>query len=125
LAVPLKKLRAKRIRIHRQLNKWEPLVAGYHSRLSEVEAEITRSRLNYYCPCGPQVLAARLLCPLGGVDALADPARNSAKVLTIVRSRAMPASSQVIAGCISGVACAHRRPASGFGAAHDAPPFPG
>ncbi len=31
---PLKKLRAKRIRIHRQLDKLEPLLAAYHFKLA-------------------------------------------------------------------------------------------
>jgi hypothetical protein len=35
---PLKKLRAKRIRVHRQLDKLEPLIAGYRAKLAEVEA---------------------------------------------------------------------------------------
>ena len=37
---PLKKLRAKRIRIHRQLDKLEPLLASYRTKLAEVEAAI-------------------------------------------------------------------------------------
>jgi hypothetical protein len=37
---PLKKLRAKRIRTHRQLDKLEPLIAGYRAKLAEVEAAI-------------------------------------------------------------------------------------
>jgi hypothetical protein len=37
---PLKKLRAKRIRIHKQLDKLEPMVAGYRAKLAEVEAAI-------------------------------------------------------------------------------------
>ena len=37
---PLKKLRAKRIRIHRQLDKLEPLLAAYHFKLAHVEAQI-------------------------------------------------------------------------------------
>jgi hypothetical protein len=37
---PLKKLRAKRIRIHRQLDKLEPMVAAYRAKLAEVEAAI-------------------------------------------------------------------------------------
>jgi hypothetical protein len=37
---PLKKLRAKRIRIHRQLDKLEPMLAAYHFKLAHVEAQI-------------------------------------------------------------------------------------
>ena len=37
---PLKKLRAKRIRIHRQLDKLEPLLAACHFKLAHVEAQI-------------------------------------------------------------------------------------
>lgn len=37
---PLAKLRAKRIRIHRQLDKLEPLLAAYHFKLAHVEAQI-------------------------------------------------------------------------------------
>ena len=36
----LTKLRRKRIRIHRQLDKLDPLVAGYRAKLVEVEAAI-------------------------------------------------------------------------------------
>jgi hypothetical protein len=37
---PLQKLRAQRIRIHRQLDKLEPLLAGYRAKLAGVEARI-------------------------------------------------------------------------------------
>jgi hypothetical protein len=37
---PLKKLRAKRIRIHKRLDKLEPKVAGYRAKLAAVEAAI-------------------------------------------------------------------------------------
>ena len=37
---PLKKLRAKRIRIHKALDKLEPMIAGYRAKLAEVEAAI-------------------------------------------------------------------------------------
>ena len=49
-------LRAKRIRVHRQLDKQEPLVAGYRIRLSEVEAAIPAlaPELLYLEHCAPQ-----------------------------------------------------------------------
>jgi hypothetical protein len=37
---PLAKLRRARLRVHAQLRKLEPLVAGYHAKLVDIEARI-------------------------------------------------------------------------------------